>query len=191
MWFDYDYCRVLLLSENESCALMVNRDGRWDWPLFKYLIAYNTRERCVADFNNVLGLDPALQCFTPLVSVWYSSTGCTGPCSGDHSSPSDFRHFGQAVLLWLECHVESFVLPDGFEWKNSDFVGEAQAPSNSDNFFEMARPVICEVLDMDESLMKEVVAASPPTRPACENKQVVNEMRRKKWRHRDWDCGAT
>ncbi len=110
----------------------------------------------IADINNLLGLDPELHSFTPLVSLVYGACTCAGPCSDDHSSASDLRHAGRMMLLWLECHLESFVLPDGLAWKNSDFVREEQAPSKFDDFFERSRPLTCGVLEIDESLMKEL-----------------------------------
>ncbi len=183
MWFDYDYYRVLLLSDDESCALMVNRYGGWDWPFFKYPRAYNTMKTCLADFSNLLGLDPALHCVTPLFSLVYGACTCAGPCNDDHSSSSDLRHVGRIMFLWLECHVESFVLPDGFAWKNSSFVREAQAPSKFDDFFERARPLTCRVLDKDESLMKELWQPHHQLGWHAKASKWLMKCAKKKWRH--------
>ncbi len=92
------------------------------------LWAAGARDKGAADAFS-LGLDPALHFFTSLVGLVHGACACAGPCSDKYSSASDFSHIGQAVLLWLECQVENFILPDGFERKNSDFVREAQAPS--------------------------------------------------------------
>lgn len=120
-WTHLDYVRVILVSNDLSEVLMVQKGSVWDLPHFEYGGSTDHLAcigLCCRDFQKWLQAgDSSTQCFTAVLELLGDETR-----KANHSEDMEIRD----RLILVECQVDDglsdVILPHAAEWKKNEFV---------------------------------------------------------------------
>ncbi len=150
-----DYYRLLVLNEDESCALMIEEDGVWDLPYFELKPATPTNLKSAVDgLQELLGLDPEDQFLTPIAPVQRHSANRGRRCA--HLKWQQHM-LGNVYLVLLDCHIDmaTVKMPENFKWQDSEFLKGISIPEKyDDDSFEVILRRTAQVLDKEEWITK-------------------------------------